>query len=127
MLSKIILVGLALSIINIFLKKQLNEFVLPSEIIFLALSVAIIVDYLQNNFSQLSEIFGETNYGEEIFTSTVKAAGVCLITKFSSDISAENGNKLISDVIEFAGRVTLLIIAVPYIEAIINIAFAFIK
>ncbi|MBQ9914079.1 MAG: hypothetical protein IJO73_07610 [Clostridia bacterium] len=49
------------------------------------------------------------------------------MSKFSSDICEENGNKMIADVIEFAGRILLAVIAAPYIELIMNIAAAFIK
>ncbi|MBR6567397.1 MAG: stage III sporulation AC/AD family protein [Clostridia bacterium] len=85
------------------------------------------VEYLRENFSYISEITDQIKYGEEIFSSAIKGAGICLITNFSSDLCKENGNRLIADVIEFTGRIMLLFIAVPYIETIIKTAFAFIK
>ncbi len=127
MFIKIIFTGLLLCIISIFLKKQLNEFVLPTEIVFLALATALAVECLRENFSYLSEIISQVKYGEEVFSSAVKGAGICLITKFSSDICNENGNRLIADVIEFTGRIMLLVIAMPYIESVMKTAFAFIK
>lgn len=127
MFVKIIFAGLSLCIINIFLKKQLSEFVLPTEIIFLALTSALAVEYLKESFSYISVITDQIKYGEEVFSSAVKGAGICLVTKFSSDICIESGNKLIADIIDFTGRIMLLIIAVPYIESIIKTAFAFIK
>lgn len=127
MFVKIIFAGLSLCIINIFLKKQLSEFVLPTEIIFFALTSALAVEYLKESFSYISVITDQIKYGEEVFSSAVKGAGICLVTKFSSDICIESGNKLIADIIDFTGRIMLLIIAVPYIESIIKTAFAFIK
>ncbi len=127
MFIKIIFTGLSLCIVNIFLKKQLSEFVLPTEIVFLAFATALAMECLQENFSYLSEIISQVKYGDEVFSSAIKGTGICLITKFSSDICKENGNRLIADVIEFTGRVMLLIIAVPYIESIMKTAFAFIK
>lgn len=127
MFVKIIFAGLSLCIINIFLKKQLSEFVLPTEIIFLALTSALAVEYLKESFSYISVITDQIKNGEEVFSSAVKGAGICLVTKFSSDICIESGNKLIADIIDFTGRIMLLIIAVPYIESIIKTAFAFIK
>ncbi len=127
MFIKIVFTGLSLCIINIFLKKQLSEFILPSEIVFLAFATALAIDFLQENFSYLSEIISRSEYGDEVFSSAIKGAGICLITKFSSDICNENGNRLIADVIELTGRVMLLIIAMPYIESIMKTAFAFIK
>ena len=127
MLLKIVLVGIAVTLINIFLKKKMNEFVLPVEIVFLTFAVMLLAEYLRDIFSTLSGALSQTEYGEEIFTSAVKGAGICLITKFSSDISYESGSSLIGDVIELAGRLMLAVIAMPYIESLINIALAFLK
>ncbi len=127
MLLRIVFTGLALSIVNIFLKKKMSEFVLPTEIIFLALSAALLIEYLQGIFTDLSDIIGQTEYGSEIFTSAVKGAGICLITKFSSDICIGSDNRLAADVIELTGRIMLTVIAVPYIESIMSTAFAFVK
>ncbi len=127
MLIKIIFAGIVLCLINIFLKKQSNEFVLPVEIIFLTVSTWIITESFQDVFSGIYDIATQIEYGEEIIFSSVKGAGICLITKFSSDICVENGNRLVADVIEFTGRVTLSLIAVPYIESIMNIALSFLK
>ncbi len=127
MFIKIVFTGLSLCILNIFLKKQLSEFILPIEIVFLALATALVSDALRENFTFLTEIVSQTDYGEEVLSSAVKGAGICLITKFSSDVCNENGNRLISDVIEFTGRIMLLVIAMPYIEAIVKTAFAFVE
>ncbi len=127
MLIKIIFIGITLCLINVFLKKQSSEFVLPVEIIFLALSTSLIIGYIEKNLSWISEAIGQIQDGEEIFTSAVKGVCICLITKVSSDICTESGNRLIGDIIEFTGRLMLLIISAPYISSIINIAFAFVK
>lgn len=127
MLIRIILIGLVLCLLNIFLKKQMSEFVLPVEIVFLALAASVCIGHLKEIFSGLSEIFSGTEYGEEIFSSVIKGTGICLLTRFSSDICEENGNKLIADVIEFTGRILLAVIAAPYIELIMKIALAFAK
>ncbi len=127
MFIKIVFSGLSFCIINVILKRQLKEFVLPSEIVFLAMTTALAVDFLQDNFSYFSDMVSQTEYGEELFSSAVKGAGICLVTKLSSDISNESGNRLVSDVIEFTGRIMLLIVAMPYIESIMKTAFAFIK
>ncbi len=127
MLLKVVFAGLAVCLVNIFLKNKMSEFVLPTEIVFLAVSAALLIEYFKGIFLGLSEVVGKTEYGDEIFTSAVKGAAICLITKFSADICAESGNKLVADVIELTGRIMLTVIALPYIESIISIALAFVK
>ena len=125
MLVKVVFIGVSVCLVNILLKKYSNEFVLPTEIVFLALAVALSSEYLQEAFAVLTELVEGTEYGSEILTSSIKGAGICLLTRFSTDICLESGNKLVSDVIEFTGRIMLLVIAMPYIESIIKIAVAF--
>ena len=127
MFVKVIIVGIALCVINIFLRKYASEFILPLEIIFIALVTVSAVDYLKSYIFSLSETLNRIQYGEEIFVSLVKGLSVCLITKFSADICRESGNELISDIVELSGRIMLFIFALPYIESIMKIALAFLK
>ena len=127
MLIKIIFLGLSVCLLNIFLKRQLSEFVLPVEIVFLALTVSLCCEYLQSIFGGFSDALSEMEYGEEILSSAAKGLGICVITKFSSDVCAESGNKTIADAVEFTGRMMLAVLAVPYIDSIMSTALAFIK
>ena len=127
MLIRIIFSGIIICIISVLLKKQSKEFILPIEIVFITLVIWIVTENFQDVFSGISDIASQIEHGDEIIASAVKGAGICLITKFSSDICIENGNRLIGDVIEFSGRITLSLIAVPYIELIMNIALSFLE
>lgn len=127
MFIKVIVIGLAVCAVNIFLKKQASEFILPIEIVFFALTSAFLIDSLKSSISPLSEIMNDIRHGEEILSAVIKGSAVCLVTKFSADICQEGGNGLISDVIEFSGRIMLFIIALPYIESIMKTALAFLK
>ncbi len=127
MLFKIVFTGISLCLINVFLKKQSSEFVLPVEIVFVCLSALLLIEYIDKIFSGLSELTDTAGYSEEFYSSAVKGVGICLITKFSSDICDENGNKTIGSIIEFTGRIILALITLPYIESILHIALGFTK
>lgn len=127
MIIKIALAGLAVCIINILLRKYMNEFILPVEIVYITLVLVLLTDTVKEISSTFTELFTSVKYGDEVLTSIIKGMGICLLTKFSSDICAENGNKAVADVIEFSGRIMLCVISLPYIEAVINVAQAFLK
>lgn len=127
MILKIILVGVAVCLINIILKKHLSEFILPVEIVFISFSLVLLIDALQGVSDTVSEYFDLIENGDEILTSLIKGMSICLLAKFSSDICIENGNKLVADIIEFSGRIALTVIALPYFESVISIALAFLK
>lgn len=127
MIFKIALAGIAVCFINILLKKYLSEFVLPVEIIYISLTLVLLLDVFKDISGIVSDYFESVKYGGEILTTVIKGMGICLLSKFSSDICSENGSKTVADIIEFSGRIMLMALALPYIESVIGVALAFIK
>ncbi len=127
MIFKIAFVGIAVCLISTLLKKYLNEFVLPVEILYISFATIMLIDVFKEILGVVYEHFTTLENGEEIISSVIKAMGICLITKFSSDVCNENGNKLVASVIEFSGRILLAVIALPYIESVINVAVAYLE
>ncbi len=127
MIYKIVIAGIVVCLINIIIKKYFSEFVLPIEIVYIAVSMVLLIDIAEEIFSVIYKNINSFDYSDEIFVSMIKGAGLCLLTKFASDICLENSNKVIADVIEFTGRIMITAIALPYIEAILSVAMAFLR
>ncbi len=127
MAFKIALIGIAVCLVSAALKKYSGEFILPIEIVYVCFALVVLLDIFNEITDTLSDFFSTVSYGEEVLSSVIKGMGICLLTKFSSDICLENGNKLVADVVEFSGRIVLMAIALPYIEAVISVALAFLK
>ena len=53
-----------------------------------------------------------------------KSVGICFISQFSADICKDAGEHTLSGKVELAGKITILICALPLIEEVLNTASA---
>ena len=126
MLIRIILLGLCVCILNIVLKDTQRAFVLIINICYVVIVALILIDYTDEFISKLYDLFSITSSSGKMFTCLFKGAMLCVLTKISADICKESGNVVVSDVVDIAGRIMLLVIAFPFVESIIKTATAFI-
>lgn len=127
MILKIISLGIISCFLNIVIRRFQKELALPIELVYLCTVIILLISVSSDIYGLLSGYFSEFESGERMFTDIFRASGICILTKFSSDICSEGGSKLISDVIDFSGRVMLIVIILPYIKNIIGVAVAFAK
>lgn len=125
MIFKIIFMGICVCILSVILKQYQPSFVIILELAFAVIVILIIYDEASQSIKSILEIFNSDGTSEKIFSCLLKGALVCIATKLACDVSKENGNLLIADIIEISGRIMLLIISFPFIESIINTALSF--
>ena len=125
MLIKVILIGMCVCILNILLKQTQSSFVILINICYIILVVFLITDSAADLISDISGMFGDTSGLGKILQCLYKGVLICILTKVSSDVCKESGNTVVSDIIDIAGRIMLLVIAYPFIISIIKTASAF--
>ena len=54
-----------------------------------------------------------------------KGAGVTVLTRLACDVCRENGNSLMADVVELGGRIMLIVLVMPFIEKVTDMAVSF--
>lgn len=89
--------------------------------------VIVIFDYASDAVNELGDLLNVTSSSSKMLTCLFKCAAVCILSKLATDICKESGNQSIGDIIDFAGRVMLLVMAMPFIETIIKTAVSFVK
>ncbi len=95
-------------------------------VVFVIAVIFLIFDSAVESLKSISDLLSVSSSTGKIFSSLLKAGTVCILTKLASDIAKESGNATVSDMIDFGGRIMLLIISLPFIESIIKTATAFI-
>ena len=125
MIIKIAVIGVMVCILIVFLKGVSSEAVILLELSFAAIVIIFLSDKLFDAVERLRDFFAEGETEKVIFSALMKGALICLVTKLASDTALDSGNKLVSDVIDFSGRVLLLTIAFPFFESVIETATAF--
>lgn len=99
----------------------------PEYSVFLSLTAGILIllmtlDALVPVMETLTELIEISGHGREAFTILLKALGVCFITQLASDACKDAGEGAIASKVELAGKVVILLLAMPLFEQIIGVA-----
>lgn len=110
---------------TVILKKHCSELVPLFEIALVAVGIVIIGDAEAVKRSGIEKIFAAYSQGGELFTAILKGAAVTVLTRFACDVCKESGNSLVADIVELGGRIMLVVLAMPFIEKVTQIALSF--
>lgn len=127
MLTKLTVLGIIGALLTVILKKYSSELVIFFEIAVVAVAVFIIKDSVSDYIGEFGKMFSSFGSGSELFGAVFKAAAVTLLSRLGSEICRESGNGLMGDIVELGGRVMLIILALPFVEKVTEIALAFVK
>ena len=127
MMIKVILLGVCVCILNMFLKQHQSAFTVIVNVCFIAVVIVVLIDSLTDTIDNIKSFMNFSTTAGKMFICLYKGALICILSKISSDICKESGNAVVSDIIDLAGRIMLLIISFPFIESIIKTASAFIS
>ena len=85
---------------------------------FVFIYISPLIEIIQTIFDRSDS---DTNYLKILF----KATGICYISQFASDICRDSGENLLASQAELAGRVGLMVTAIPLFEEVIDIIISF--
>ena len=125
MIIRISILGICVCILSVILKGWLREAVLPLQISFAAITIAVIFESIKDITDKLKDYIGASELSYDIFSSLLKGAMICTVAKLVSDAAKDSGNSLVSDVVELTGRIMLLSLGFPFIENVIKTAVSF--
>lgn len=126
MIIKIILLGICVCILSMILKQHQSVYIVILDIVFVISVVFMIFDGAIDAVNSVIDLLNISTSTSKMLTCLLKSLAVCILSKFASDICKESGNNVVSDMIDFGGRIMLLIISLPFIESIIKTATAFV-
>ncbi len=127
MIVKIACVCVCVCLLSVLLSQYNKSLVLPLQLCFGVLVALIIFGEIKESISEILGIINFDDKASRVFSCLIKGAFICVITKLTSDISKDSGNNFVSSVVEIAGRIILLTIALPFIESVIKTALSFVK
>lgn len=116
--------GLTVSIVLKSYKSNLTDHV--STITALCILIASVVASLPI-IQYVRELSREIEGGEEMITLMLKAFSILLVTRTVSEICLQNGEKMLSDVLEYASTISIVLLILPMIKEILSDALKLIK
>ena len=126
-MMKLLLLGIVCCLICVLLKRTAKEYVIFVQLAFAAVAGIFVITKSAELADKLIAYFEAGDSTAELCRIMFKGAFVCIACKISCDICIESGNLLISDLIEIACKIILLMLALPLIEDITKIAVSFVS
>ncbi|MDP4120044.1 MAG: SpoIIIAC/SpoIIIAD family protein [Bacillota bacterium] len=120
-------VALIAAILSVTLKKHSPE---TSIIISIAAGIILLMAILSKIIpavNQIQTLISNAGMSAEYAGILFKAVGICLICQFSADSCKDAGEAALASKVEFAGKIMILILALPLFEKISQIALSLIN
>lgn len=123
LIFKVIGIGIITSIAVIIIKQLKPEIAV---IVGMSGSIIILLMILNSlgtvieSFTNLTEKIGIDN---ELFTLVLKIIGIGYITEFSANLCIDCGSVSIADKILLAGKVVIMLLAIPIVNTLIEIIY----
>lgn len=124
-MTQILVFSILSVVVFLLVKKYIPEYSALAEIFsVIAVLIAVIPKLLSLvNFSQ--DFFNAVGIENEYFSCLIKITGIALLTQFAVDICKDSGETALSNQAEFAGKIFILISAMPIFKAVMQTAMQF--
>ena len=114
-------VCLMTSVICRLLSKDSGEMSSALSIITVIIIGTVIIFTASDVLAIAKSIYDTTNADREYFNILAKGAGICIITKTAADCCRDCGESALASASEAAGRVSLLIVALPLFSGVMTV------
>lgn len=125
---KVAAVGIICTVIIVLVRQmrpELAPFVQAGGIIVISVTL---LSYLKVILERSEEIFNDFEIFDTAYLNLlVKVLGIAIVTKIGADICADNGNSALKTGIELAGKVLIIAMCLPLIEAVVKLAGGLLK
>lgn len=118
---KIIGIGLISLIIIIILKQYKPDFAIYISILAGAIILLFVMDKLSNVVNLLSSIQSKANMNNQFLVILLKITGIAFLTEYATSICKDAGESAIATKIDLGGKVLIIAISIPIIQALLEL------
>ena len=118
---KIIGIGLISLIIVIILKQYKPDFAIYISILAGALILLFVMDKLSSVVNLLSSIQNKANMNNQFLVILLKITGIAFLTEYATSICKDAGESAIATKIDLGGKVLIIAISIPIIQALLEL------
>lgn len=108
--------------VALFLKQYRAEYALIVSLVGSSIIALFVLGEFFGIKEELNQILKSAEIDSEVLKITFKALGICFITSFASSFCKDFGLSSLSGKVELAGRVTVVVLTLPLIRRITQIA-----
>lgn len=117
------IVGLALvaAVLSVLLRNQRPEIALQVSIVTGVIIFLLMAARITTVVSLLEDIAKKINIDIVYLTTVLKITGIAYITTFGAEVCRDAGENAIASKIEFAGKILIMVLAIPILMAVLDI------
>ena len=116
-------VGIALTVFQAEFREEQPSWAVLLAVAFTGVVLLILMTEVASVVKALTALAREGSIGSFSLNPGLKTIGVSYVTSFGVQVSQEAGEAAISAVIELAGKLVILIIGLPLLQAIVQTLF----
>ena len=118
--ARIVGLGIVLSVLLTFLRRQMAPVGVQLAMAFVLIVLLFLVEPLRRVTESFSALADEAGVRGIYAAVVLKAVGIAYLTSIGSELCRDAGESAIGAAVELAGKVFILLLAVPIIAAILD-------
>lgn len=119
-LARIVGLGVVVSLLLTFLRKEVAPLGAQVAIAFVVIALLYLIEPLRQAIDTFMDLAHQAHVRTVYMTLILKAIGIAYITSIGAELSRDAGEGAIASVVEMAGKISILLLAVPVIAAILE-------
>ena len=120
-IMKIVMVGIIAALLAVVLKEEKPEMAVAISIVTGLVIFVFVITKLNSVMTVLKHFAAKANIDVLYFSTILKVIAIAYITEFGAQICRDAGEGAIAAKIEFAGKVLIMVIAIPILAALMDI------
>ncbi|MHB1391745.1 MAG: stage III sporulation protein AD [Clostridia bacterium] len=120
-IMKIVMVGIIAAVLAVLLKEEKPEIAMVVSIVTGLVIFIFLITKLNSVMSVLKYFASKANIDVLYFSTILKVIAIAYITEFGAQICRDAGEGSIASKVELAGKVLIMVIAIPILAALMDI------
>lgn len=117
---KVIAIGIVGAIMGVMLKTIKSDLSIMTTLATGIIIVIITITYIGDVIVSFNEIVDKTGLNSKLFSALLKIVGIGYLTEYSAGMCEDMGSNSIGKKIQFAGKISIFLMAMPIVTALIN-------
>lgn len=120
-LTKLIVIAVASALGVLLLRQVKPELAIIVGLVGTILIFLMVVNGLTKVIGSINGIVAQTGLATELFSSILKIVGIGYLCEIAASICQEAGAKAVADMVILGGKVIIMVLAIPIIQALVDV------
>lgn len=120
-LTKMIVIGMASALGVLLLRQAKPELAVVVGLVGTILIFMMVVSGLTKVVSSINGIVAQTGLATQLFASILKIVGIGYLCEIAASICQEAGAKAVADMVVLGGKIIIMVLAIPIIQALVDV------